>query len=115
MMTEDHFFARDIRISAIATLCFVILGVNPALAQTDASATQDQWEYSAAIYLWGADISGHTVRGSEVVVRISDLVDNLERTFMGAFATCQLNERPRKTPVYYSRAEKFCECVASTD
>jgi len=24
-MTEDHFFARDIRISAIATLCFVIL------------------------------------------------------------------------------------------
>lgn len=91
MMTEDQFFARNIRISAIATLCFVILGVNPALAQTDASATQDKWEYSAAIYLWGADIGGHTVGGSEVEIGFSDLVDNLEMAFMGAFAARKNN------------------------
>jgi hypothetical protein len=81
----------DIRSRAIATVCLMFLGVSPALAQTDSSESQDQWEFSAAIYLWGADISGHTVGGSEVVVGISDLVDNLEMAFMGAFAARKNN------------------------
>jgi hypothetical protein len=91
MMARNEFIANDTRISVIAALCLVFFGVSPALAQTDASATEDQWEYSAAIYLWGADISGHTVGGSEVVIGFSDLVDNLEMAFMGAFAARKNN------------------------
>jgi hypothetical protein len=76
----------DLRSWVIASVCLMFLGVSPALAQTDSSESQDQWEFAAAIYLWGADISGQTVRGSEVVVGISDLLDNLEMAFMGSFA-----------------------------
>ena len=57
-----------------------------ALAETDSAATQDQWQFAGALYLWGADIGGETNRGSEVEVDFSDLVDNLEMGFMGAFA-----------------------------
>jgi hypothetical protein len=67
-------------------LCLALFNGSPALAQTESSESQDEWQFSAAIYLWGADIGGTTVRGSEVEVGFSDLVDNLEMAFMGAFA-----------------------------
>ena len=90
-MARKHSVAQDIRICVITALCFVIFGANLALAQTDESATQDQWQYSAAIYLWGADIGGKTIGGSEVEVGFSDLLDNLEMAFMGAFAARKNN------------------------
>ena len=78
-------------VCVIAVLCFAVLGVSPVLAQTDSSATQDQWQFSGAIYLWGADIGGTTIRGSEVEVGFSDLTDNLEMAFMGTFAARKNN------------------------
>jgi len=85
-MPRNQSIARDTRMGVIAALLFAVLGISPVLAQTDSSASQDQWQYSGAIYLWGADLGGHTVRGSEVEVGFSDLVDNLEMAFMGAFS-----------------------------
>ena len=76
----------DIRSRTIASVCMIFLGVSTVLAQTESSESQDQWQFAAAIYLWGADISGQTVRGSEVEVGFSDLLDNLEMAFMGSFA-----------------------------
>ena len=90
-MKRNQFIARDTRIVVIAALCFTILSVDPVLAQTDSSASQDQWQYSGAIYLWGADMGGTTIGGSEVEVGFSDLVDNLEMAFMGAFAARKNN------------------------
>ena len=90
-MTRNQSIAHDTRISVIVALCFAIFTFNPVLAQTDSSATQDQWQYSGAIYLWGANIGGKTIRGSEVEVGFSDLVDNLEMAFMGAFAARKNN------------------------
>jgi len=77
---------RDTRIGVIAALCFTVFAISPAFAQTDSSTTQDQWHFSGAIYLWGADMNGKTIRGSEVEVSFSDLLDNLEMAFMGAFS-----------------------------
>ena len=57
----------------------------PGVYKTNASDSEDQWQYSGAIYLWGADLGGRTLAGSEVEVGFSDLVDNLETGFMGAF------------------------------
>ena len=68
------------------TAALLVLPGGSVLAQTDSSESQDQWQFSAAIYLWGADIGGQTIRGSEVEVEFSDLLDNLEMGFMGAFA-----------------------------
>ena len=62
-----------------------------AQAQSDSSESQDQWQFAGAIYLWGADIGGNTIRGSEVEVGFSDLLDNLELAFTGAFAARKNN------------------------
>ena len=64
----------------------LFLPFGSALAQTDTSPPKDQWQYTGAIYLWGASIGGRTLNGSEVEVGFSDLVDALEMGFMGAFA-----------------------------
>jgi hypothetical protein len=90
-MARNQSIVRDTRIAVIAALCFAVFGISPALAQTDSSASQDQWQYSGAIYLWGADMDGQTIGGSEVEVGFSDLVDNLEMAFMGAFAARKNN------------------------
>jgi hypothetical protein len=84
-MTGNQPSARRTRIGVIAALCLAVVGVSPVLAQSESSASQDQWLFSGAIYLWGADMGGHTNRGSEVEVGFSDLLDNLEMAFMGAF------------------------------
>lgn len=62
-----------------------------AQAQNDYSESQNQWQFAGAIYLWGADIGGKTIGGSEVEVGFSDLFDNLEMAFMGAFAARKNN------------------------
>ena len=90
-MTAIKPIARDTRIGVIAALCFAVLGVSPVLAQSESSETEDQWQFSGAIYLWGADLGGHTKSGSEVEVGFSDLLDNLEMAFMGAFAARKNN------------------------
>jgi hypothetical protein len=90
-MKGSQYIARNTRIRVIAALCFAVFGVSPVLAQTESSASQDQWQFSAAIYLWGADLGGQTNRGSEVEVAFSDLVDNLEMAFMGTFAARKNN------------------------
>ena len=84
-MLRNQSTERSAWVRVIAVLCFAVFGTSPAMAQADSSESQDQWQYSAAIYLWGADIGGQTIGGSEVEVGFSDLLDNLEMGFMGAF------------------------------
>jgi hypothetical protein len=91
LMAGNQSIAREIRRAAAVTIILAVLCVSPALARTDSSESQDQWQFSGAIYLWGSDIGGNTVRGSEVEVGFSDLVDNLEMGFMGAFAARKNN------------------------
>jgi len=90
-MTKNESKAHGTRIFVIAALCFTVIDVSPVLAQTDSSASQDQWQFSGAIYMWGADMAGQTHRGSEVEVGFSDLLDNLEMAFMGAFVARKNN------------------------
>jgi opacity protein-like surface antigen len=70
----------------LATVCSAVLCVGPALAQAVSSESQDKWQFTGAIYLWGADLRGQTISGSDVEVDFSDLLDNLEMAFFGAFA-----------------------------
>ena len=90
-MVRNQSTNRMIWVRVIALLCFTGFGVSPAFSQTESSESQDQWQFSGAIYLWGASIAGKTRGGSEVEVGISDLLDNLEMAFMGAFAARKNN------------------------
>jgi hypothetical protein len=62
-----------------------VLSAGSAAAQNGASETDNEWQYSAAVYVWAADIGGRTTTGSSVEVGFSDIVDNLDGAFMGAF------------------------------
>ena len=65
-MLRNQSTERTAWVRVIAVLCFTVFGTSPAMAQADSSESQDQWQYSGAIYLWGADIGGQTIGGSEV-------------------------------------------------
>jgi len=73
---------------AVSILSFFMLGVLSAgsvAAQDGTSESDNDWQYSAAVYLWAADVGGRTTTGSSVEVSFSDIVDNLEGAFLGAF------------------------------
>ena len=67
----------------VSALCVGIMAYGPVQAE-ESSATKD-WEFSAALFLWGTDIKGKTASGSEVDVSFNDLFDNLNSAFMGTF------------------------------
>ena len=62
-----------------------LLNAGSAAAQEGASESDSEWQFSAAVYLWAADIGGKTATGSSVEVAFDDIVDNLDSAFLGAF------------------------------
>lgn len=50
---------------------------------TASESGDDAWQYSGAIYLWGAGIGGTTTGGDDIDVSFSDLLKNLDMAFMG--------------------------------
>jgi hypothetical protein len=79
---------RKCAVLAVSALSFFMLGVlsaGSAAAQDGTSESDDEWQYSAAVYLWAADVGGRTTTGSTVEVDFSDILDNLEGAFLGAF------------------------------
>ena len=61
----------------------LVAAASPISAQE--SQSDDQWKFKAAVYLWGAAIDGTTQAGSDLDIPFSDLWDNLNFAFMGAF------------------------------
>ena len=45
----------------------------------------DSWNYSAAIYVWGAGIEGEAANGADFDMSFSDILDDLDMTFEGNF------------------------------
>jgi len=68
----------------VIILIFTIAVGLSAIASAEETAQTDQWEFDAAIYLWGASIGGKTGSGSDVDISFDDLLSNLEMAFMGA-------------------------------
>jgi len=69
----------------ISTLCLGLLTAAPMPAQAQDTGADDRWKFKAALYLWTAGIQGTTRRGNEIDVGFSDIWDNLDMAFMGAF------------------------------
>ena len=70
------------RSSFIPALCASLLSLVAAPLQAE---TDNDWQFSAKAYLWAADIGGKTGAGDSLDVSFSDVFDNLETGFMGAF------------------------------
>jgi hypothetical protein len=68
----------------VIILIFTIAVGLSAIASAEETAQTDQWEFDAAIYLWGASIGGKTGSGSDLDISFDDLLSNLEMAFMGA-------------------------------
>jgi hypothetical protein len=70
------------RSNFIAALCASLLNLGTAPLQAE---TDNDWQFAAKAYLWAADIDGNTGAGDSVDVPFSDIIDNLNADFMGAF------------------------------
>lgn len=55
----------------------------PALAD---QASSGEWQFSADLYMWAPAIKGETAQGGDIDISFSDIVDNLDLTFMAGFA-----------------------------
>lgn len=60
-----------------------IVPVEPVVT---APVVEQNWEFGAEIYLWGASINGTTGRGAPVSIEFNDILDNLKMAGMGAIA-----------------------------
>jgi hypothetical protein len=60
-----------------ALLCCAVLCSSPVLAQTDSSGSQDKWQCTVANYLCASGLGDRTLNGSEVEVKIGQLIENL--------------------------------------
>lgn len=46
----------------------------------------DHWEFGGEVYLWAAGIGGETTHGDDIDISFSDIINNLNMSFMGTFA-----------------------------
>ena len=67
----------------LAAGAMLLLTVLPVTAA--AAGSSDQWEYEAMIYLWGAGLDATTQTGGDIDISFSDIIDDLDLTFMGTF------------------------------
>ena len=63
---------------ASSLLCSTLLFSTSSSAQSD-----EEWQVSGALNLWGAGIKGSLIDGTKVDVSFSDILENLDLTFMG--------------------------------
>ena len=66
-------------------LCIGMLAASASPISAQESQSDDPWNFKAALYLWGASINGSTRAGSDFDIPLSQLLDNLNFMFMGAF------------------------------
>lgn len=76
-MTDFRFLAP--------VLCASALTIAPPPAPASNLAGDDDWQFKAGMYLWGAGIQAETAIGSEIDISFDDLISNLNMAFMGDF------------------------------
>jgi opacity protein-like surface antigen len=62
-----------------------LMGISSVNAQGGTAANDNQWHYSAGVYLWAAGMGGETSDGTDFDISFSDLADNLNLGLMAAF------------------------------
>lgn len=73
---------KSIRIFLASILIFTFGSVISAAAQ--GTAADNEWQFAAELYFWGASIGGGTATGAEIDIALDDILDSLEFALMGA-------------------------------
>jgi len=93
----------------ISTVALLAIAGNVLMAGGDIAPVEpvvpdvvvsDSWKYDAAIYVWGAGIEGEAANGAPIDMSFSDILDNLDMTFMGNFGA-QKGKWTLRTDVIY--------------
>jgi hypothetical protein len=63
------------------TACLLAMAIPVSAAD---SRSTEEWQFDAAIYLWGASMEVTPQNGDTLKMSFSDIIDNLDMTFMGA-------------------------------
>lgn len=72
---------------SIGVILVLLVGLFLGMTQSAAgSDLEDDWQFGAEIYLWGAGISGQSGTGSNLDIDFDDILGDLKMAFMGAFA-----------------------------
>jgi hypothetical protein len=71
------------RNSILASLILVLVICCIGIVFAEESGVDDTWKFNAAVYFWGASIGGKSASGSDIDVKIDDILDNLEFAVMG--------------------------------
>jgi opacity protein-like surface antigen len=69
----------------VAWLAASLMLLASMLPTTAVATDSDKWEYDATIYLWGAAIDATTQTGGDIDLSFSDIIKDLDMTFMGSF------------------------------
>jgi hypothetical protein len=83
-MAKNRSIIHQLHSRVVAAICFALLVVSPALAQTESATVENKWQFTGALYLWGYDVGGTTKRGSDIEADFDDLLDATDFAFMGA-------------------------------
>jgi hypothetical protein len=68
----------------ISILMLLTIVALPAMAAEKAT-DEEGWHFTAAPYMWAASLGMTTASGSDVEMEFSDIIENLDLTFMGVF------------------------------
>jgi hypothetical protein len=66
----------------IVSLLTFFYTAQPVLAT---ETSDDEWEFSAGVYLWAADIPIETAGGEDIEITFDDIIEDLDIAFMGVF------------------------------
>jgi hypothetical protein len=67
----------------IASILILIL-CSADIVSAEESVSDEDWNFAAELYFWGASIGGKSSSGSDVDIDLDDILDSLEFAFMGS-------------------------------
>lgn len=80
-----HGFRRSsVPFAWLAAVVLSLVAIVPVAGAADSGS--DEWQFEAAVYLWGPSMEVTPKNGDSIKMSFSDILDNLDMTFMGMLA-----------------------------
>jgi hypothetical protein len=69
-------YLQKLALITVTIMCCLLTLTTPVIAETQAS--EENWEFGGAAYLWAAGVEGTDSAGDEIDVSFSDIVKDLD-------------------------------------
>ena len=76
---------KQFNISMLCILVLLTTHISAQSAQAEEAST-GAWKFSAGAYAWAPAIKGKTAQGGDIDISLSDIIDNLDITFMAVMS-----------------------------